>query len=112
MSKNYRERYKQYYKIDFDDSYDIHHIDFNRENNNIRNLLLLPKKLHIEYHSILEKVDPFWEKGSISINPQLETETNIQLLNAKELIEIIEKCMEWVNYKQILDIERLEERNI
>ena len=48
--KNYREKYKRYYDIDFGKEYDIHHIDFNRSNNDISNLLLLPNKLHHQYH--------------------------------------------------------------
>ena len=112
MSTDYRKQYKQHYNIEFDNSYDIHHIDFNKENNDIRNLLLLPKKLHLEYHSNLEKIDPLWKQGIVSINPKLEVATYAHLLETKRLLNTIDKCMEWVNYKQMLDIERLEDRNI
>ena len=47
---NYRKAYKQRYRIDFGSDYDIHHIDMNRENNNIQNLILLPKELHQRLH--------------------------------------------------------------
>lgn len=47
---NYRKKYKDYFKIHFGSEYDIHHIDFNHENNDIDNLLLLPKKLHRKLH--------------------------------------------------------------
>lgn len=49
-SFDYRQYYKDYFGIDFDESYDIHHIDFDRKNNDISNLLLLPSKLHHQYH--------------------------------------------------------------
>ena len=39
----YREKYKRYYRIEFSKEYVVHHIDFDRENNDISNLLLLPK---------------------------------------------------------------------
>lgn len=32
---NYRKYYKEYYGIDFGSEYDIHHIDFDRSNNDI-----------------------------------------------------------------------------
>ena len=44
--KDYRLKYKRYYNIDYDSSFDIHHIDINHENNDIKNLLLLPRSLH------------------------------------------------------------------
>ena len=47
---DYRRYYKEYYSIDFGSEYSIHHIDQNRENNDIRNLILLPRKLHSRFH--------------------------------------------------------------
>lgn len=52
-SFNYRKYYKDYYGIDFDSNYVIHHIDFDRSNNDINNLILLPSKLHSRYHFLL-----------------------------------------------------------
>lgn len=49
-SFNYRKYYKDYYGIDFGKEFDIYHIDINRENNEINNLILLPKRLHLKYH--------------------------------------------------------------
>ena len=34
---NYRKLYKDYYGIDFDDYFEVHHIDRNRKNNKIDN---------------------------------------------------------------------------
>lgn len=51
--KDYRSIYKDYYKIEFDKSFAVHHIDFDRNNNDIDNLLLLPRGLHSKYHSCL-----------------------------------------------------------
>lgn len=48
--------YKQIYSENMNDLfwdstvYDVHHIDFNRSNNNFENLVLLPKKLHHKFH--------------------------------------------------------------
>lgn len=47
---DYRKEYKKHYGIDFGSDYQIHHIDFNHENNSIDNLILLPKELHQRLH--------------------------------------------------------------
>lgn len=40
-----------------EDGYDIHHIDFNRSNNNIKNLVSLPKRVHADYHKTLNQLN-------------------------------------------------------
>lgn len=74
---NYRKFYKEYYQIEFDNSFHIHHIDGNRENNNINNLLLLPKKLHQQYHFLKSKLytEPFTNKG-VSLDDFLQIKGN------------------------------------
>lgn len=44
--------------------YQIHHIDHNRKNNNICNLVAIPKKLHNNYHSCNNK----FQKSLYDIN--------------------------------------------
>ena len=50
---DYRKYYKEYFGIDFDASFEVHHIDTDRSNNNIENLILLPKELHKRLHSCM-----------------------------------------------------------
>lgn len=47
---DYRQYYRDYYGIDFGPDMVVHHIDFDRSNNNIDNLLLMPSELHSKYH--------------------------------------------------------------
>lgn len=47
-----QKKYKDYFKIQIGKEYDIHHIDFNHENNDIENLLLLPNDLHQRLHKV------------------------------------------------------------
>ena len=47
---NYRQYYKNYFGIDFGRDYVIHHVNFNRDDNDIGNLLLMPRELHGKYH--------------------------------------------------------------
>ena len=48
---DYRRLYENHYGITIPPEYDIHHIDFNHENNDINNLILLPKSLHQRIHN-------------------------------------------------------------
>ena len=52
---NYKKLYAQTYGITWDADLEIHHIDRNRQNNNISNLILLPCHLHHELHNCLNE---------------------------------------------------------
>ena len=47
---NYRKKYQNYHNIKLTDECDVHHIDWNRENNNIDNLIHIPKLVHTVIH--------------------------------------------------------------
>lgn len=47
---DYRAKYAEYYQIEIGKDMDVHHIDGDRTNNNIDNLLLLPKDIHQRMH--------------------------------------------------------------
>ena len=47
---NYRTFYEKHYKLKIPKNWEIHHIDADRKNNNINNLIMLPKKLHRALH--------------------------------------------------------------
>tara|TARA_R110002153_G_scaffold68962_3_gene182845 strand:+ start:1312 stop:1779 length:468 start_codon:yes stop_codon:yes gene_type:complete len=48
---NYRKLYENYYNLKIPFNWEIHHIDANRENNDIKNLIMLPKQLHRALHN-------------------------------------------------------------
>lgn len=55
--KNYREKYKRHYGIDFGKEYHVHHIDGDRSNNDIDNLILLPSELHRMLHHAADELN-------------------------------------------------------
>lgn len=95
---NYRAIYEKHYGIKIPKGYAIHHIDRNRENNEISNLLLLPARVHSQLHfagNIIEK----YNYAIFSIEP------NIYLAKAvfaygKALVE----ASKWAEIKQYEDI--------
>ena len=63
--KDYREKFKRYYGLEFSKDYHIHHIDLNHSNNDIDNLMIVPKELHEVYHECLVNVQMLTEgKGT------------------------------------------------
>lgn len=103
---NYRKKYKQHYGIDFSSDYVVHHIDLDRSNNEIKNLLLLPKKLHARYHFCLSSMRAhggsgykFTVDGSIKPMAFESWYLNTFDMFAETLIE----CAKWYDYKLYLD---------
>lgn len=98
---NYRKYYKNYYNIDFDKKYVVHHIDCNRENNNIHNLVLLPVELHIKYHNqkiIIENIEM-----PTKICGNGNSGYSCYLYELKKFINILEECNKWYDYKMYLE---------
>ena len=110
-SFNYRKYYKDYYGIDFDSSYVIHHIDFDRSNNDINNLILLPSKLHSRYHFLLTGFNPDKNnKGIASLDFKIVSECgSIPMFGInmmKNLCETMVEIDKWVRIKSDMDNEK------
>lgn len=102
--KQYRNYFKNYYKLCFGKDYEVHHIDLNHNNNDISNLMLLPKELHSKYHSLL---NDYKSSSSCVINfiitgNKVCSETYIANI-LKQLLEVLEECNKWYDYKLYLD---------
>lgn len=101
---NYRAIYKKYFGIDFDKNYVVHHMDFNRNNNDISNLLLLPKELHSKYHLIINALTICPEKpkadGFIDfrLSNVIITDYNFKIVAL--IPETIAECQKWLCYKR------------
>lgn len=101
--KNYREKYKRYYGIEFGKEYAIHHIDLDRTNNDISNLLLLPQELHAKYHMILNAISLCPQKPKadgiidVRLSNVLITDYNAKMFDL--LPETIAECRKWLKWK-------------
>lgn len=100
---DYRKFYKDYYGIDFGSDYVIHHIDFNNDNNDISNLLLLPNKLYRRYMFALNGFEA--KCGVVNISFKIEENNgNMYGYNMmKMLCETMEEINLWVNKKADMD---------
>lgn len=99
MAKNidYRKYYKEYYGIEFGSKYDIHHIDFNRSNNDISNLIVLPHLLHSKYHFYVQSIKVY--------ESHLDTLYMYSYLipEIRKYIDITGEMLEWWGLKRDFD---------
>ena len=100
---DYRQFYKEYYGIDFDDSMVIHHIDFDRSNNNIDNLLMMPKELHAKYHW---NVSALGGAGTGMINSDARITGNLccDSSRLRGLADALDEIADWVRTKHSMDM--------
>jgi hypothetical protein len=101
LNIDYRTKFKQHYKIDFDGSYVVHHIDGNRENNDIENLMILPFGLHRQYHIFKRVIDNHSLPTNICGN---QASCGTYYLNYYEkFVAILHECNKWYDFKRYLD---------
>lgn len=99
--KNYRTKYKRYYGIEFGKEYAVHHIDGNRKNNDIDNLVLLPAQLHSKYHFLKTIIEGQRLPTAISGNA---LNSQSYYLNALEdFLKVLKECNRWYDYKMYLE---------
>lgn len=98
--RNYRQHYKEYFGIEFDNSFAVHHIDKNRNNNDISNLILLPKSLHSKFHL----TSSFYQQGYILFNPTLQYISPSGLTYEQDMfkhyVECFAEIQKWLYYKE------------
>lgn len=105
--KDYRKKFKRYYGIDFSNKYAIHHIDFDRSNNDISNLMILPKRLHSRYHFCISAM----RSANGGDGPEFTVNGRIQSMNRQSwylstmdnFAEVMMECAVWGDYKLYLD---------
>lgn len=103
-TKAFRKYIKQYYNIDFNFEYAVHHIDFNHNNNDIQNLMVMPKTLHDKYHRIVNQFGTNINNvNSIMLNIEFGDHITQIIQIMSEVVETLKECEKWYNYKLYLD---------
>lgn len=85
---------------DFKMSFDIHHIDGNRRNNKIENLVALPTEIHRLYHlrhSDLWPIDKFKETKGILTKGHRYLPAAFELL--RKYMDIHNVVCQWIDYR-------------
>lgn len=100
---NYRKFYANHYKITIPEGFDIHHIDEDRNNNDIHNLLLLPSKLHHQYH-FYRSIAMEWNQGGDLYSQDMGS---YSLNSVKSYCKVCKECKEWIALKSYMDGEQV-----
>lgn len=101
--KDYRTLYKRHYEIDFNSSYQIHHLNCIHTDNRIENLLLLPTDLHQKYHFYKENAEISRDLINFNITSGLNNSNVYAIEQIQNFIKILEECSKWYDYKLYLD---------
>lgn len=60
MQNDYKSIYVRNTGEEIQEGYVIHHIDFNKKNNHIENLVAIPKRLHGQYHYFITLLNQYF----------------------------------------------------
>jgi hypothetical protein len=110
-ANSYKTKYKQLTGRDISKGFEVHHIDIDRENDSIANLVLLPIKLHRRYHTIRKSILNFTNcvprDGVICdmklFNPeQIELDPYNHIKMFQDLYDIMNICNNWVYIRDVL----------
>ena len=86
----YRKKYFEYFGFKFPKKWQIHHIDHDRENDDIGNLIALPDFLHRSYHfyESFYKGNEMWRLSMIG---KFNYESGLKALKTMQLISYCSK---------------------
>ena len=106
---NYRKFYEKQTNKKVPKDFDVHHIDLNRENNDIVNLVAIPKELHQKYHTSLYDIQgkkEYTVNFTIQKNPFVLLYNNHKYLKEwEDLTAVFNATTEvrnWADYRNFL----------
>ena len=99
---DYRQLYKDYFGIDFGSDMVVHHIDFDRTNNDIDNLLLMPRELHAKYHMHVSQLGGS-KDGFIDCNMHVDTNT-YRIAALRGLADSLDRIVCWFRIKHQMEM--------
>jgi len=97
---NYRKKYLEYFGLKDDTNFQVHHIDLDRNNNSLNNLVLLPKELHRNIHSNFQNI---YGRDKKSFTVALDDICTIVCCGGyiQELIEDLQIMRCWCQYRDL-----------
>lgn len=98
----YREIYEIETGVKLPQNFEVHHIDFDRNNNVMRNLVAMPKSLHANYHKFLEFSTHTPHDKIISLTQSGRSYNSFWFHGVSEFIKHHEKACMWADYRDFL----------
>lgn len=101
---DYRKLYEAHYGIKILPGFEIHHIDQNRNNNNIKNLLLLPKRLHSQLHWVNNTLFAYFDNSKKFLQIMNNAHHCNYLSSTVEMWRVLcEEMPQWIRRKEYED---------
>ena len=100
---DYRRLYKEYYGIEFSWDMVVHHIDYDRCNNDINNLILIPQALHSRYHSIMTHLGGASDGNIGHVLMRFDGRSD-KAKCFKTLSDVFQDAHQWMIFKKYLDV--------
>lgn len=101
--ENYRKIYETECNIKLPKGFVIHHIDFDRNNNSIDNLVALPEELHREYHIAVSQVRLI--DIEILLSSTFKGGNGLNYYSFEVFLRfktVWEECNKWLDYRDFL----------
>lgn len=111
--KQYRKKYIDYYADEYKkmhgidirkNDFDVHHIDHDKNNNSMDNLVLLPRILHRRYHKIHSEMQRHEFAIPRKIVGKNVCNDTYMISLTKEYFKVLEECADWKHAKDMIDI--------
>ena len=97
-----RKIYAEYFGIEIPKDMEIHHIDEDPENDDIKNLLMLPKELHQRYHTCKNAAMPLLS----GFDGLLRGYNQYHFLVLSEFSDVLGECLMWMGEKEMLGVRK------
>lgn len=99
-ARYYRNKYKKFCRLKYlAPSFEIHHLDHNWKNDEIRNLVALPKELHEMYHQLEKKKYLVYKNGQFFINARFLLESSKL---SKIVVDTYAELIAWISFRDYL----------
>lgn len=95
---NYRKKYLEFFNLEDDKRFQIHHLDLNRNNNNIYNLVLLPNVVHNRFHFFIAGFESK-NKGVITLDLSNPFESMADIETCVKVLPILKEIKKWVDIR-------------
>lgn len=104
IEKNYRKIYENKTGLKIPSNWHIHHIDGNKKNNRLNNLVALPKSLHCKYHSHINSIQEIKKyKLNLSMNYKVHYNSlNESIESVSNILEIIYISQNYIDLRDFL----------
>jgi len=106
---NYRKEYLKYFDLEDDKNFQVHHLDLNRDNNNIYNLVLLPKNVHKRFHFFIAEFRNR-ENEIVTLDLSNPFKSIMEVETCAKILPILKEIKKWedIRDRNIIDIQSQE----